>query len=439
MDRTRAGLVLFALVASLVTVITSVAAFRGLHGAFEREFQARLEQVAGIAASQVSPADLDEVRSLGAASGGWFALQAQLDPLRAVTGFHNLAVVDTNGRTLYDVERGEAGTNVRSAYDSLAGDALRAARSGRASAARPWRRDGVESRAAFVPVRSNGVADAAGPVLAVLVAEAQPSWDPELARLARRLAFIALVSLAAIAVLTGILLRTAASQFALEARLTRSENLAAMGRLTATLAHEIKNPLAIIRGSAKRLGKLEPEAQRMADSVIEEVDRLTRTVGRYLQFARVDATGGGTGDFTAALAATLDLVQGEFVARRVTLERDVAAGEAPVGLDGESLKQVALNLLLNALEASPEGGRVRVALTIGSERARLEVSDDGPGVPAHVLERLGEPFHTTKAQGSGLGLFLTRRLAEGAGGRLAVTNRPGGGATVSVEVPLRRG
>ncbi|MFN8589585.1 MAG: ATP-binding protein [Candidatus Eisenbacteria bacterium] len=434
MHRTRTGLLLFAIVAALVTVLTSVVAFRSLHGAFEREFQARLAQVAGIAASQVSPADLDEVRALGAASGGWFALQAQLDPLRAVTGFTNFAVVDTNGATLYDVERGEAGTNLPSAYDSLAHDSLRAAWSGRATAPRPWREGAAESRAAFVPVRSGS-----GAVLAVLVAEAQPSWDSELRDLGRRLALISLVSLAAIAVLTGILLRAADRQFALEQRLTRSENLAAMGRLTATLAHEIKNPLAIIRGSAKRLGKLEPEAQRMADSVIEEVDRLTRTVGRYLQFARVDGAPSGTGDFAVALAATLDLVQGEFASRRVSLERTHVVEAAPVALDGESLKQVALNLLLNALEASPEGGVVRASLTCADGHARFVVEDDGPGVPAPVLERVGEPFHTTKAQGSGLGLFLTRRLAEGAGGRLRVANRPERGATVTVELPLRRG
>ncbi|MBI5169999.1 MAG: hypothetical protein HZA61_10960 [Candidatus Eisenbacteria bacterium] len=437
MHRTQTWMIVFALVAAFVTVLTTALAYRSLHGAFEREFQGRLEQVAGIAASQLSAEDLDDVRQLGSGSGGFFALQAQLDPLRGVTGFANLAVLDTNRTTLYDVVRGEAGVGAASAYDSLAHDSLAAAFAGRVTAARPWRVAGVESRAAFVPVRVGGVPG--GAVRAVLVAEAQPAWDPELRRLANRLAFIAGLSLAAIAVLTGILLRVTSRQLALERRLTRSENLAAMGRLTATLAHEIKNPLAIIRGSARRLARLEPEAQRMADSVVEEVDRLTRTVGRYLQFARVEGEAGDDGDFAAAFAATLDLVQGEFAARRVALEREAPAGAAPVPLDGESLKQVALNLLLNALEASPEGGAVRASLTAEGGRAVFTVRDDGPGIPADVLQRLGEPFFTTKAKGSGLGLFLTRRLAEGAGGRLEVANRPEGGATVRVEIPLLRG
>lgn len=433
MHRTQTWMIVFALAAAFVTVLTTTLAYRSLRGAFEREFQARLAQVAGIAASQVSAEDLAEVRQLGSGSGGFFALQAQLDPLRSVTGFTNLSVLDTTRATLYDVVHGESGVGVPSAYDSLAHDSLAAAFAGRVVAPRPWRRAGVETRASFVPVRLEGA------VQAVLVAEAQPAWDVELQRLARRLAFIAGLSLAAIAVLTGILLRVTTRQLSLERRLTRSENLAAMGRLTATLAHEIKNPLAIIRGSARRLAKLEPEAQRMADSVVEEVDRLTRTVGRYLQFARVEGEASDRGDFAAALAATLDLLQGEFAARRVTLERVAPAGSAAVALDGESLKQIALNLLLNALEATPEGGTVRATLLAEGGRLQFLVRDDGPGIPAEVLQRLGEPFFTTKAKGSGLGLFLTRRLAEGAGGRLRVENHPGGGATVSVEIPLLQG
>ncbi|MCC6651475.1 MAG: hypothetical protein IT348_10050 [Candidatus Eisenbacteria bacterium] len=433
MHRTQTYTLVFAAVAALVTLLTAVFAYRSLHTAFEREFQSRLSQVAGIAASQVSPDDLDDVRRLGAGGSGFFALQAQLDPLCTVTGFSDLALVDSSGVTLYDVVGGEGGVGARSVFDSLAHDSLAAAFGGRPTSARPYDRSGAETRAVFVPVTEEGR------VHAVLVAEAQPSWDAELRQLSQRLTLIAVVSLAAIAVLAGILLRVTGRQLALERRLTRSENLAAMGRLTATLAHEIKNPLAIIRGSAKRLGRLEPRAQRMADSVIEEVDRLTRTVGRYLQFARVEGGGSERGDFAAALEATVDLLEGEFRARRVALVRGESAGSAPVALDGESLKQVCLNLLLNALEASPEGGEVRAGLVTEGAGVVLTVSDDGPGIPEEVLKRLGEPFYTTKAKGSGLGLFLSRRLAETAGGRLEVRSRPGAGATIVLSLPLLRG
>jgi signal transduction histidine kinase len=212
-----------------------------------------------------------------------------------------------------------------------------------------------------------------------------------------------------------------------------------MGRLTATLAHEIKNPLAVIRGSARRLGKLEPEAQHMADSVVEEVDRLNRTVSRYLQFARGERSTEGRGDLAAAVTATLDLLEDEFRARSTALERHGIEGPLVVRLDVESLKQLALNLVLNALEAQPEGGRVRVTLERRGGAVEMSVRDDGPGIPAEVKSRLGEPFVTTKAQGTGLGLFLARRLVEGAEGELHIASPPGEGATVMVRLPLAPG
>jgi len=416
----------FALAAALVTALAAILAYRGLSAAFESEFRARVARVAGIAASQVAPSAVAELRELGAESGGFLEVQAQLDMLCSVTGFEDLQLVDTTRRILYDVRRGEEGIGAPSPWDSLASAALGRALAGEPAHAPPLVRDSLDVRAAFQPVLEEGR------VVAVLVAEARPEWAPDLRALGRQLTLVALVSVLAIAVLAGILVRGIGRTLALERQLTRADNLAAMGRLTATLAHEIKNPLAIIRGSAKRLGRLEPEAQRMAESVIEEVDRLGRTVGRYLQFARVEQDPGAAGDLAAALGATLDLLEGEVRARRCVLEREGdLAMPAVVRLDLESLKQVCLNLVLNALEASPEGGRVRVALERHGGHATLSVRDDGPGMPDDVLRRLGEPFFTTKAQGTGLGLFLSKRLVEGAGGRLAVESGPGRGTHVS--------
>jgi signal transduction histidine kinase len=431
MHRTQTSTLAFAVAAALVTALAALLAYRGLSAAFEDEFRSRVERVAGIAASQVAPSAVAELRRFGAESGGFFEVQAQLDMLCSVTGFEDFQLVDTTRAVLYDVRRAEEGIGARSAWDSLAPGALAAALAGEATSAPPLRRGDLDVRASFQPVLDGGR------VVAVLVAEARPEWAPELRRLGRRLALVTAVSVAAIAVLAGILVRGIGRQLSLERQLTRSDNLAAMGRLTATLAHEIKNPLAIIRGTAKRLGRLEPEAQGMADSVIEEVDRLGRTVGRYLQFARIEQDPGGSGDLAVALGATLDLLEGEVRARNCVLEREGDfASPAVIRLDLESLKQVCLNLVLNALEASPEGGHVHVALERRAARVTLSVRDDGPGMPDDVLRRLGEPFFTTKAKGTGLGLFLSKRLVEGAGGRLAVSSAPGEGTHVSATFRL---
>jgi signal transduction histidine kinase len=105
-------------------------------------------------------------------------------------------------------------------------------------------------------------------------------------------------------------------------------------------------------------------------------------------------------------------------------------------LDDGSLKQVWLNLLQNALEASPDGGRIRVAIAVEGGRARVTIADEGAGIPPDVLARVGEPFFTTRAQGTGLGLHLSRQLVQGAGGTLELSSRPGAGTTLQVALPL---
>jgi signal transduction histidine kinase len=289
-------------------------------------------------------------------------------------------------------------------------------------------------------------------VLGVVVIEAQASYLAPLADLSRRLTVTALIALLAIVVLAALFVRAASSTVQLERRLSRAENLAAMGQLTATLAHEIKNPLAIIRGSAERLGKLEPEARRMADFVVEETDRLANTVNRYLQFAR-SSGGGGTGEALAMLDQTLSLLEGELSARRVKLERSAGAGAgarsaagtvgpssgASVGLDNESLKQVYLNLILNALEAMPDGGTLKIDSSERGSAIEISIADTGKGIPEADLARIGDPFFTTKTKGSGLGLFLTRRLVQSAGGQLEIRSEPGSGTTCVIRWPRQKG
>lgn len=430
MSRTRLWTLVFALAAMLVTALFAVAAYRVVARAFRAEYGARLEQLALLAASQVHPADVTDARRIGEESPGYLALQALLDPFVVGAGLADATVVDSSGVVIYDVREPETSVGLPSDLDTLAAAELRGARAGRRAVVSTTEPGRPERWLAFAPVRHES------DVVGVLVLQGEPTFAPTLERLRRTLALAALVSLLAIAALAMLLVRTANSGLALERRLSRAENLAAMGRLTATLAHEIKNPLAILRGTAKRLGRNEPSQQPLADSMIEEVDRLSRTVNRYLQFARGETPPTEAGDLAAALAATLDLLEGEFQSRGVTLQRETAAGDAVVRLDDESLKQVFLNLVLNALEASPAGADVRVTSSRERDRVEVRIEDAGPGVPAEVLERLGEPFVTTKAQGTGLGLFLSQRLLQSAGGTLAVRNRPGAGAEVRVRLPL---
>jgi len=416
--------------AALATAGACWTAYLRVHDALISEFEHRIVQIATTAAAQVAPETVAEARTGGDESGGYLAIQVQLLTLRNAAGLDNVSLIDGSRATLVDVRAPEVTERLPSALDSLARPALARALAGTAAVSTEYLTGGHRLRAAIAPVRDGNA------VTAAVAVEAEPAYAPTLDSLARRLTLIALLSIAAIVLFAALIVRAAISAARLEQRLSRAENLAAMGRLTATLAHEIKNPLAIIRGSAERLRGGDAETQRMAQFVIEEVDRLSRTVGRYLQFARGGEQDVGRGDAIAALDQTLALLEGELAARNITVERFRGAGDsATVRLDPESLKQVYLNLLLNAADASPSGGRLEVRDRAEPGRYEVEITDHGRGIAPEMLARLGSPFLTTKAQGSGLGLFLTRRLVQSSGGDLVIKSEVGSGTTCVVKLP----
>ena len=420
----------------LVTGLLGWVAYHGVRNALADEFARRLEALARTAASQVSAADIRDTQLFGEDGTGYLAIQVLLEEMRSATGLASAAALDSAGLTLYDT-RGAEHQREPSPLARLAPDAIARALAGSVVVTDVYDLAGRELRSGLAPITEG---TAARRVIGALVVDARLDYLPVLAALRRTVLLAALLSALGITVLAVVNIRVAGSAARLERRLSRAENLAAMGRLTATLAHEIKNPLAIIRGSAERLGRLDPESRRWADSVVEESDRLSRTVGRYLQFARGEDAPSGEGDAARALAETLDLLEGEFRSRRARLVRPEPAPDTlPVALDNESLKQVFLNLMLNALEALGDGGKLEVTVEPGPARVAVRFADDGAGIPAETLKQLGSPFVTTKASGSGLGLFLTRRLVQAAGGTLDIESAVGRGTTCTVHLPRRKG
>src|SRR5437867_8369328 len=183
-NRARSATLAFATLTALVTVATALVAYRGQRSAFEREFARRLEQLAELAASQVSAADLADARLLGPDGNGLLALQ--LDAFAVATGLANAGVVDDSGRVVYEVRSGFTQAGAPSPYDSLAHAALVRARFGPSVPFPPFRRGGIEVRAAATRVPADPAS--------VLVTEDLPRWGPELARLRRDLSLLAAVS-----------------------------------------------------------------------------------------------------------------------------------------------------------------------------------------------------------------------------------------------------
>lgn len=441
MQRAIAGTIVFALGAMLVTVLSSWLAYHRVREAFRRDFARRLEDVARTAASQIAPNEVDEVRRYGQEADLYGNVVELFVSLRQAGGVADVSLVDTTGLVLADATR--SGLEGRVSPLLTVGDSAWAmARAGRVAASPVYPAAGTENgrRAAVAPVF--GVPG--GPhVVALVAVEADIDYEGTLGGLRRSLAIAALVSLGALALLATFFVRLALSSTRLELRLTRAQNLAAMGQMTATLAHEIRNPLGVIRNAATRLGQLDPEARTMADFVVEEADRLNRTLNRYLEFARggeEPGVGAEAGDARQALRATLNLLEGEMRLRGVALEsHGVGEGSAPVRLDNEALKQIFLNLVLNALDAMPDGGRLCVAMAEQRGRYEITLEDSGAGMTPDVLRRAGEPFFTTKARGSGLGLVLSKRLLVAGGGDLRLESQVGRGTACTVALPRHGG
>ncbi|MDY3555474.1 ATP-binding protein [Gemmata sp. JC717] len=220
--------------------------------------------------------------------------------------------------------------------------------------------------------------------------------------------------------------------------LRKSEHLAALGRLLAGVAHEVRNPLTAIRSTVQLWERL-PAAARTPESlaaVVGSVDRINELVGRLLLFARAGHEARRPVDLNAVTAETLELVRARADALGVAIESDLAPGLPPVPGAAQAVGQVVLNLVTNALQAMHAGGRLTCRTRATGGRVELAVADTGPGVPPEAWDRAFEPFFTTRADGTGLGLALCREVARQHGGDVTLDPPGGTGATFRLTLPL---
>ncbi len=225
----------------------------------------------------------------------------------------------------------------------------------------------------------------------------------------------------------------------MEARLLERERLAAVGELAARVAHEVRNPLAGIRGGCEILLEGYPagDAKReIGEETLRQVDRLSRTVQELLLFARPRAVEPAPTDVHEVLEHALRALREDPRTREVRLERAYDRSLPPLRLDPQQMEQVFVNVLLNAFQAMEFRGTVRIATRRDGAAAEVAVRDTGPGIRAEVMDNLFKPFFTTRAQGTGLGLSIVRGIVEAHGGTVRAASPPGGGAEFTVRLPL---
>lgn len=221
----------------------------------------------------------------------------------------------------------------------------------------------------------------------------------------------------------------------------RAERLSALGQLSAGLAHEIRNPLASISGAAdilKRNQDLDARQAKCVEIITNECQRLNGLLTNFLNFARPRPPRFQTVELVPLFDNVLALAGHGVRGKTVHFEKHIASELSPVECDPEQLEQVLLNLMINAIEASPDGDTIQLSVVSEDQRIVVQVIDRGHGVaPSHV-DRLFDPFFTTKEHGTGLGLPVAHQIMRQMGGSLLAQRNSGEGMTFSVVLPARR-
>ena len=229
----------------------------------------------------------------------------------------------------------------------------------------------------------------------------------------------------------------------LKKEIARTQRLASIGRLAAGVAHEIRNPLSSIKGFAtyfKERYREIPEDHKTAEIMIQEVERLDRVIGQLLEFARPMNISKKTASLEDVIKDSLRMVEAEARQRGIRVDFSSDPQTKEVRIDTDRIRQVLLNLYLNAIAAMESGGTLSVELRQDDDtgRFRIIVSDTGTGIKNSDLPHLFDPYFTTKPSGTGLGLAIVHKIIESHGGEVSVESRYGEGATVTIRLPYDR-
>ena len=228
-----------------------------------------------------------------------------------------------------------------------------------------------------------------------------------------------------------------------QAEVRRAERLAALGQLTAGLAHELRNPLGTMKTSAqllsRQVAKENAVAQEMAGFITSEVDRTNSLITRFLDFARPQHLKLETADITSMLDGAIGRFEREQknMGTSVTVFKNYSPDVPPVRFDAELMERVIANLLVNAAQASPPGGVVTVKTMSDDAEVEVAVIDRGSGIEPKNIENIFNPFFTTKSDGIGFGLAIISKILDEHGGRITVESTPGEGSVFRVFLPAQ--
>lgn len=240
----------------------------------------------------------------------------------------------------------------------------------------------------------------------------------------------------------SIIEKRAQERLKLKEQLSRAEHLSTLGEMVAGISHEIRNPLGIIKSSSellkKKMASYDP-SNSIPDIIIEESIRLNYIITDFLNFAKPRIPNLMACDVEAVLEKNINFLASHIEKEGYTVEKYYDNNIPEITADSDMLYQAFLNILINAMQAMPEGGKIHVAIQSTDNTVKIFFEDEGEGIPQDLMEKIWDPFFTTKAKGTGLGLGIVKNIIESHSGSAQISARPGAGARVKVELPVKQG
>lgn len=233
-------------------------------------------------------------------------------------------------------------------------------------------------------------------------------------------------------------------------RMFRAEQLATMGQFAAGIAHELRNPLTAIRSTVQYLENefdQGTDQRKLAHDILDEVDRLNNIVGNLLSLARPAQSNPEEIDIRPEIERCVNFIEAKAKSQNIKLETDFKKDLPKLRFDQAELRQVLLNVMMNGLQAMPEGGMLLIKacclveeahdFIAGSERMLIQIEDEGTGIPPNLRQKVFEPFFTTKAGGTGLGLAICNSIVKRYNGEIWIEQAEGGGTEVKISLPIK--
>ena len=238
----------------------------------------------------------------------------------------------------------------------------------------------------------------------------------------------------------GIIQRRAMERLRLKERLAHAERLSSLGEMAAGISHEIRNPLGIISSSAellkKKIAKIDPQ-NTFPDIIVEEASRLNRIVTDFINYARPRNPNLALCRIEEIIDKNITFLEAQNNEQGYLIKKNIQDALPELMADSAMVYQSFLNILINAMQSMPDGGRILVEVSSNDHRVTVHFDDEGQGIPPENLNKIWDPFFTTKEQGTGLGLGIVKNIIESHGGSIQIVNRPVRGTRVTIELPLK--